>query len=81
MAHIIFLESMSPYEPCAPLKFFAGSASDLVGHPSSRSDRKHNYKDIYLQLLNCMVFMLRDTFSDIENFEFLNLDNPNFFSM
>jgi len=56
------------------------STFDLVGHPSSRSDRKHNYKDIYLQLLNCMVFMLSDRFSDIENFEFLDLVNPNFFS-
>ena len=54
---------------------------DLVEHPSSRSDRKHNYKDIYLQLLNCMVFMLSDRFSDIENFEFLDLVDPNFFSM
>ena len=54
---------------------------DLVEHPSSRSDRKHNYKDIYLQLLNCMVFMLSDRFSDIENFEFLDFVNPNFFSM
>ena len=57
------------------------STVDLVEHPSSRSDRKHNYKDIYLQLLNCMVFMLSDRFSDIENFEFLDLVNPNFFSM
>ena len=44
------------------------STVDLVEHPSSRSDRKHNYNDIYLQLLNCMVFMLSDRFSDIENF-------------
>ena len=36
------------------------STVDLVGHPSSRSDRKHNYKDIYLQLLTCMVVMLSD---------------------
>ena len=57
------------------------STVDLVEHPSSRSDRKHNYKDIYLQLLNCMVFMLSDRFSDIENFEFLDLVDPNFFSM
>ena len=57
------------------------STVDLVGHPSSRSDMKHNYKDIYLQLLNCMAFMLSDRFSDIENFEFLDLVNPNFFSM
>jgi len=57
------------------------STVDLVEHPSSRSDRKHNYKDIYLQLLNCMVFILSDRFSDIENFEFLDLVNPNFFSM
>ena len=57
------------------------STVDLVGHPSSRSDRKHNYKEIYLQLLNCMVCMLSDRFSDIDNFEFLDLVNPNFFSM
>ena len=54
---------------------------DLVEHPSSRSDRKHNYKDIYLQLLNCMVVMLSDRSSDIENLEFLDLVNQNFFSM
>ena len=57
------------------------STVDLVGHPLSRSDRKHNYKDIHLQLLNCMVFMLSDRFSDMENFEVLDLVNSNFFSM
>ena len=54
---------------------------DLVGHLSSRSDRKQHYKDIYLQLLSCMVFMLSDRFSDIENLEILDLVNPKFFSM
>ena len=57
------------------------STVDIFGHPSTKSDRKHNYKDIYLQLLNCMVCMLSDRLSDIENFEFLDLVNSNFFSM
>ena len=57
------------------------STVDLAGHPSSRSDRKHSYKDIYLQLLNCMLFMLSDRFSVDENFEILDLVNPNVFSM
>ena len=54
------------------------STVDLVEHPSSRSDRKHNYKTL---ISNCMVFMLSDRFSDIENFEFLDLVNLSFFSM
>ena len=57
------------------------STVDLVGHLSSRSDRKHNYWDIYLQLLSCMIFMLNDRFSNTEYFELLDLVNPNFFSM
>ena len=42
---------------------------------------KHNYQDIYLQLLNCIIFMLSDRLLDIENLEFLDFANPNFFSM
>ena len=34
---------------------FYDSTVELVGIPTSRSDRKHKYKDIYLQLLDCMV--------------------------
>ena len=53
MAHIIFLESMSLHEPCAPLKFFAGSAPELgncriLPHADYRRKEDKKYKIVHL---------------------------------
>ena len=56
------------------------SAVAIVGQPSSRSDRKHNYKQLYFQVIDSTVGMLNDRFADCKHFEFLDLFNPNFFA-
>ena len=56
------------------------SAVAIVGQPSSRSDRKHNYKQLYFQVIDNTVAMLNDRFADCKHFAFLDLVNPNFFA-
>ena len=55
-------------------------ALEIVGQPTSRSDKKVNYKQLYFQIIDNLVQMLEDRFEDCENFSFLDLVNPNFFS-
>ena len=54
-------------------------ALEIVGQPTSRSDKKVNYKQLYFQIIDNLVQMLEDRFEDCENFSFLDLVNPNFF--
>ena len=55
-------------------------ALEIVGQPTSRPDKKVNYKQLYFQIIDNLVQMLEDRFEDCENFSFLDLVNPNFFS-
>ena len=50
----------------------------IVGQPSSRSGRKHNYMQLYFQVIDNTVAMLNDRFADCKHFAFLV--NPNFFA-
>ena len=52
---------------------------DMVGQPSSRSDKKPNYKQLYFEILDTTITMLNDRFADCESFAFLDLVNPYFF--
>ena len=52
------------------------STIDMAGQPSSRSDKKHNYKQIYFELLDTIIAMLNDRFADSQSFEFLDSFNP-----
>ena len=52
----------------------------LVGPPLSRSDKKHNYLQLYFEVLDNMCSMLRDRFQDLRDFEFLDLVNPKVFT-
>ena len=54
------------------------SAVAIVGQPSSRSDRKHNYKQLYFQVIDTTVAMLNDRLADCKDFGFLD---SNFFAM
>ena len=39
---------------------FYQEAVDKVGEPLSRIDRKHNYKQLYFEIIDSIVGMLRD---------------------
>ena len=52
---------------------------EKVGQPSSRSDKKPNYKQLYFEILDTTITMLSDRFADCESFAFLDLVNPYFF--
>ncbi len=56
------------------------SAVDIVGQPSSRSDRRHNYKQLFFEIIDNTNAMLKERFADCESFGFLDLVNPNSFS-
>ena len=59
---------------------FYDSVVNKIGEPSSRSERKHNYKQLYFEVLDNITNMLTERFADCQNFEFLDLVNPNLFS-
>ena len=48
----------------------------MAGQPSSRSDKKHNYKQIYFEVPDTTIAMLNDRFAESQSFEFLDLINP-----
>ena len=58
---------------------FFGSTVELVGQPSSRQDKRYNYRQLYFQIVDNTAAMLAERFSGREDFEFLDLVNPNFF--
>ena len=51
----------------------------IVGLPSSRSDRKHNYKQLHFEIIDTTITMPNDWFAGCTTFEFLDLVNPQFF--
>ena len=55
---------------------FYQEAIDKVGEPLSRIDRKHNYKQLYIEIIDSIVGMLTERFQDMKQFEFLDLVNP-----
>eukprot|EP00795_Rhopilema_esculentum_P008629 gene8629-14641_t len=52
---------------------------NLVGLPTSRSDRRPNYKQLFFEIIDSTLAMLNDRFADCQSFEFLDLVNPVFF--
>ena len=50
----------------------------VVGEPSSRSDNKHNYKQLYFKVSNNASTMVDDRFDRVKEFAFLDLLNPIF---
>ena len=59
---------------------FYQEAVDKVGQPVSRVDKKHNYKQLYFEIIDSIVGMLSERFQDMKRFEFLDLVNPKVFS-
>ncbi|CAB4035785.1 zinc finger MYM-type 1-like, partial [Paramuricea clavata] len=59
---------------------FYQEAVDKVGPPISRADTKHNYKQLYFEILDSIVGMLNERFQDMERFGFLDLVNPKVFA-
>jgi hypothetical protein len=59
---------------------FYQEAVDKVGPPVSRADTKHNYKQLYFEILDSIVGMLNERFQDMERFGFLYLVNPKVFA-
>ena len=59
---------------------FYQEAVDKVRPPVSRADTKHNYKQLYIEILDSIVGMLNERFQDMERFGFLDLVNPKVFA-
>ena len=55
---------------------FYQEAVDKVGEHLSRIDRKHNYKQLYFEIIDSIVGMLTERFQDMKQFEFLDRVNP-----
>ena len=53
----------------------------VVGGPSSWSDKKHNYKQLYFEVIDNTLAMLDDRFDSVKEFAFLDLLNPFFSSV
>jgi hypothetical protein len=58
---------------------FYQEAVDKVGPPASKADKKHNYKQLYFEVLDSIVGMLSERFQDMNRFEFLDLVSPRVF--
>jgi hypothetical protein len=59
---------------------FYQEAVDKVGQLVSRADKKHNYKQLYFEIIDSIVGMLSERFQDMKRFEFFDLVNPKVFS-
>ncbi|CAB3981169.1 zinc finger MYM-type 1-like [Paramuricea clavata] len=55
---------------------FYQEAVDKDGQPVSRADKKHNYKQLYFEIIDSIAGMLSERFQDMKRFEFLDLVNP-----
>ena len=58
---------------------FYDKALEEVGPPVTRYDQRHNYKQIFFEILDSIVGMLTERFEDMEHFKFLDLVNPRVF--
>ena len=68
-----FVSSLRSNEEFA--KFYQ-EAVDKVGPPATKADKKHNYKQLYFEVLDSIVGMLSERFQDMKRFEFLDLASP-----
>ena len=58
---------------------FYDSVVNRIGESSSRSKRKHNYKQLYFEVFYNITNMLTGRFADCQSFKFLEKVNPIFF--
>ncbi|CAB3981727.1 zinc finger MYM-type 1-like isoform X1 [Paramuricea clavata] len=58
---------------------FYDKAVEKVDLPVTKYDLKHNYKQIFFEILDSIVGMLTERFHDMERFRFLDLVNPRVF--
>ena len=72
-----FVSSLSMDED---FDIFYQEAVDKVGQPVSRADRKHDYRQLYFEIIDSIVGMLNEGFQNMKQFEFLDLVNPKVFS-
>ena len=72
-----FVSSLRSDEEFA--KFYQ-EAVDKVGPPPTKADKKHNYKQLYFEVLDSIVGMLSERFQDMKRFEFLDLASPKAFT-
>ena len=56
------------------------AAETKVGAPTRRSERHTNYKQLYFEVIDSIVAMCNERFSDAESFSFLDLVNPKIFN-
>ena len=56
------------------------AAETKAGASTRRSERRTNYKQLYYEVIDSIVAMCNERFSDAESFSFLDLVNPKFFN-
>ena len=56
------------------------AAETKVGAPTRRSERHTNYKQLFYEVIDSIVAMCNERFSDAESFSFLDLVNPKIFN-
>ena len=55
------------------------AAEGKAGPPNRRSERGINFKQLYCEVIDCIVGMINERFSDAESFSFFDLVNPKLF--
>ena len=65
--HLCNMRNDGKYDTCYQ------DAANLVGPPVSRSDKKHNYTQLYYQVIDTIKGMLIERFQDRKRFEFVDL--------
>ena len=72
--HLTNLRNDAAFDTCY------AAAESRAGAPATRSERSINYKQLYNEVIDCIVGMVNERFSDVESFSFLDLVNPKIFS-
>jgi hypothetical protein len=58
---------------------FYDKAVEKVGPPVTKYDLRHNYKQMFFEILDSIVGMLTERFHDMDRFRFLDFVNPRVF--
>ena len=74
-----FKTNVSSLRTDAKYSDFYDQAVEKVDPQVTRYDQKHNYKQVYFEILDSIVGMLTERFQDMERFKFLDLVNPRVF--
>ena len=75
----IFLEFLCTLRNDEEYNCLYSSTVEEIGQPSSRSDLKYNFKQLFFEIIDNTKVMMEERFADCKKFSFLDLVNPKLF--